>query len=298
MKKLIFFFLVIFSLSLVLAGENCKTTQEGMWCCDNPSYVICGDTEVCGINDAWCDNYLNSDKSCNQDGSICCDNAGWIFDYFFDVCCPPDNPFYNENIEGCLEYRQISSVNYYTELSECYAPYGGSTPLQYLWESKCVEHDSYSCTPNKIDVFIDGWNIETVIGKCEVECLEESDCPVDVPLGEKYCENNNVVRDYRDYSCSDYICDYEDIQNVLEECDYKCEEGICIIETCEEGITKCVGNEVYICQDNQFEFKETCDRCEEGKCLKKTNWTLYISIGIIALFIISLITFFTIRRRR
>ena len=79
-----------------------------------------------------------------------------------------------------------------------------------------------------------------LIEECEYgcrdgECLPEpKDCEVDSDCGEdyygnKYCEENNVVRDHFIPICTIFgTCDEEVETELIEECEYGCRDGRCI----------------------------------------------------------------------
>lgn len=68
-------------------------------------------------------------------------------------------------------------------------------------ESKCEGLDYYTCQNNN-------WNNNgLVLNKCNIECITDYNCQSDSYVGEKYCSNNNVVQNFKDYSCSNYKCD-------------------------------------------------------------------------------------------
>jgi len=78
----------------------------------------------------------------------------------------------------------------------------------------------------------------------------------------------------------------------------ECETNI-IVE-CNAGDLKCVGNDLMICQNNQFILQKTCEfGCENKECKEEpTNWIIYLAIGIVAIFIIGIIILIIMKRRK
>jgi len=177
-----------------------------------------------------------------------------------------------------------------------------SITLQECWfecqlgDEKCEGFDYYICENNKWE------NQRKTIGKCGVECLSNSDCPTGDYIGNKYCSNDNVVQKYRNYSCDtqDYTCGYIEEEKVLEICELGCEEGVCIGEVCIEGDIK-----YYTCPDGSKVKWCTCENKEwnciispETQCEEKPSYLLYIVIAIVIIFIIGIITFLILRRKK
>ena len=124
-------------------------------------------------------------------------------------------------------------------------------------QGKYIEHDNkYYLTKNKGDsysgcpVFIafdhdleeksscwawstigQGWGW-TGDGGCkkveQVECLSDNECGTSEYVSDKYCKDDNVVRDYKEVSCSNYNCGSKTIVKTMENCDYGCENSECL----------------------------------------------------------------------
>ena len=87
-------------------------------------------------------------------------------------------------------------------------------------ETKCEGNNYYSCENYE-------WkNLGPTMGECGTDCLSDSNCQSDFYIGEKYC-SNNIVQEYRDYSCINYQCDYLDIEKVILVCEFGCENEEC-----------------------------------------------------------------------
>ena len=148
-----------------------------------------------------------------------------------------------------------------------------------------------------------------ILNKCNVACLEDSDCPED-EVSDKFCSGNNIMETRTDNSCfTDFQCFSSTQDVILETCSFKCEDiaeedAICIDKICDEGEMMCSeeGNAL-MCQSNQWELKEECNYgCEDGWCKSfyKTNTFYGIIAGSIAvlIIIIILIIVFTSKKRR
>ncbi len=64
------------------------------------------------------------------------------------------------------------------------------------------------------------------------ECSEDSDCGDDGFVGDKFCRNGDVYRDYKEFSCDRGRCDDDIDEELIEECNYGCLNGDCITSDC------------------------------------------------------------------
>ena len=144
------------------------------------------------------------------------------------VCCPSDFPKYNEetntcwkenwqciNDEGC-NYGYICS-NHQCILREC-----------ERGEKKCVGSTYYECRIVYPDNYYTWVNVGIIKDKCGIECIENLDCPESSFIGDKFCSNNNVVKQKTHSTCEDNSCTVLKEDTILEFCEDSCEEGICI----------------------------------------------------------------------
>lgn len=187
--------------NLLSVTGSCRPDGDSEWCCDDPGYVICGNTDVCGPSRTWCDNYLSGDKSCNYvvGGNRCCNTAGAIYDYSSNRCCTKEMPFHYSNGDQCYFIQSPTSDNYYTRLSSCDAlksPNGECATAHDgayyfgscdgILENKCVGNNFYQCGSvgsSGDDRFIfDFQNKGQIIDRCGVECIS----------GQEKCEGNNL----------------------------------------------------------------------------------------------------------
>lgn len=90
-----------------------------------------------------------------------------------------------------------------------------------------------------------------------------TECPGGYKPGERKCSNNNVVE------CSD-----GGSWEIIESCDYGCENGRCKEVTCQSHDSrKCYGNDVYWFDscgkvEEIYERCEGNEKCENGRCVK------------------------------
>ena len=73
------------------------------------------------------------------------------------------------------------------------------------------------------------------LGGEPVECTSNADCGTDGYINGDYCYEGDVYRDYRTYTCNnpgtqDAYCSHEDTGVKQEDCDYGCEDGVCLPE--------------------------------------------------------------------
>jgi len=91
-------------------------------------------------------------------------------------------------------------------------------------ETKCVEDNLYKCESSE-------WvNKNKVSGECGIECINDLDC-LDDTLGNPFCGGGNVAQILTDYSCDNNKCLSIEIEQIKEECEFGCEEGVCIEDT-------------------------------------------------------------------
>ncbi len=86
------------------------------------------------------------------------------------------------------------------------------------------------------DYCVDVSNIMEYYCSGDYEQSQQQSCGTDGYVGDNYCLNGSVYRDYRDYSCSSGECGYTDTPILQEECDYGCTNGECdpMPDSCDE----------------------------------------------------------------
>ena len=220
--KIYLIFLMIFCLGFVSAYDHCI----GDSCCNN-DYVICnplGSPFICGQDDGWCDNYNNPSLSCIPGEDWCCYTSGHVADYSAHVCCPPDSPFYITSgvyTGYCGQWNTGGANNYYTKLAEC-DYFKSYDTYETTVEETCSNYDFKSCFPDKIAPWIAGWdNKGAVVGECGVNCVSASNCPSDEVV-DTFCNINQIMKQTKQYSCSNYNCVSSEKTEVVETCIISC----------------------------------------------------------------------------
>ncbi|MBU0467176.1 MAG: lamin tail domain-containing protein, partial [Nanoarchaeota archaeon] len=69
----------------------------------------------------------------------------------------------------------------------------------------------------------------------EPECLVDSDCGEDV-VSEPFCTEGDVYQTETSYSCVEEMCESEEENVLIEECEFGCEDGECLPEP-SQGLT-------------------------------------------------------------
>lgn len=79
----------------------------------------------------------------------------------------------------------------------------------------------------------------------DYEQSEQQNCGTDGYIGDSYCLNNSVYRDWRDYYCGSGECNYNDTAVLQETCEYDCTDGACVSpsDSCSDTDG---GNEPYV----------------------------------------------------
>jgi hypothetical protein len=68
-----------------------------------------------------------------------------------------------------------------------------------------------------------------VVGKCELECVEDSHCGIDDFIGEKFCSNNEITQKYESFNCINFQCEKIEENRIIQKCTTNelCENAIC-----------------------------------------------------------------------
>jgi len=183
--------------------------------------------------------------------------------------CPGgDNSACIYNKDGKLLYSYSIKSHSITDYSEIikHKDYSGKCPDILIKDAK--DEDKYFCGLDKTKVEVKkgdiiyfkgedgnekaGSGIEIwEYGDCfETECDINSDCGEE-SYSDNYCSEDNVYRDYLIPVCIEGKCDINKIKELLETCDYECENGECVIPE-----IKCYNNND--CDDDN---KYTYDKC-------------------------------------
>ncbi len=159
--------------------------------------------------------------------NIDCDDSN---QYTYDTCINPGTP------QSYCEYEPIaclngdcgengyigepfcndSSVYQNYQIFECINP---GTP-----EAECSDHIEKRLIQECSEACLDG--------EC-VGCIDDNDCEDDYYI-DNYCEDNNVYKDFINYSCENNTCVFETIQQLVDDCepDEICFNGSCEKITC------------------------------------------------------------------
>ena len=70
-----------------------------------------------------------------------------------------------------------------------------------------------------------------------IECLNDEECGIDGFIGNKFCQNDNSYRNFKDFTCnspgtSESFCSNETEARLVEECPDLCVEGNCVSVAC------------------------------------------------------------------
>ena len=133
-------------------------------------------------------------------------------------------------------------------------------------------------------------------GECtdEPECVEDDDCGDDGYVGERFCVDENIYQNYKEFDCGNNECSSSVEEKLIESCEYGCEDGECkdepecvIDEDCGEDYEDriCMDGDVYdkvhdfgcliegICEEQVFEnLVSSCEfGCYDGECIDEPS---------------------------
>ncbi len=101
----------------------------------------------------------------------------------------------------------------------------GNLPFTFGTTSGYYNNEPYS----NDDYCVDTSNIVEYYCSSDYEQSQQQSCGADLYVGDNYCMNNSVYKDWRDYACASGECDYSDTPTLQEQCDYGCTNGECIL---------------------------------------------------------------------
>jgi len=187
----------------------------------------------CGVNGFIGDSYCGGGNVVQDYQSFTCETG--------NTCSSESN---TQTIETCL-YGCSSSVCL-PEPVECSAD-SDCDSLDYYSDNYCFEDDSYkdfydfSCESEECSLNIDSELVEECAegcadGECVLlpECSEDSECSSDY-YSDKYCDGNDIYRDFHDFSCENENCAVDVTADFVEECDEDCDDGKCVKEREKSG---------------------------------------------------------------
>jgi hypothetical protein len=77
------------------------------------------------------------------------------------------------------------------------------------------------------DYCVDSSNIMEYYCSGDYEQSQQQSCGTDGYVGDNYCMNGSVYKDWRDYACSSGECGYTDTPTLQETCEWGCTNGVC-----------------------------------------------------------------------
>ena len=121
--------------------------------------------------------------------------------------------------------------------------------------------------------------VENICEHDVIACLGEGDCPGDI-FSADFCNNGDVVRTVTDFSCdapgtAESFCSSFDFNEIVEQCDFGCENGECLIPECVEDSDCGVQSSEFTCVgDDLFEVTTTQDCGIDNTCSSIVNEVL------------------------
>ena len=205
------------------AGECKECSSGGSICCEGSRWTISPNCNVCTGENCECLPPGGGDCSEYPSKSLDCERyctvSGHIYQYNTDECCPPDFPYQKVGTHSCYNSwtSDLGSDNYYTRHSECHKGEENCDGVTYKY---CEEVSS----------FIFKYKSQEIVkGKCGVECISNPECSNGEI--EKVCQGNDLMGKYLRRLCISYKCiDSGYGYNLIEHCEYKCENGVCVPE--------------------------------------------------------------------
>ncbi|RLI96352.1 MAG: hypothetical protein DRP00_05425, partial [Candidatus Aenigmatarchaeota archaeon] len=231
--------------------KECADTCVDGGCIDIECYTDanCDDSDLYTYDK--CNNPATPQSYCSHTPINCMTDQDCGFTGFFgNEYCQNNDLFKNFQNADCINPETTDSYcSILTEpvfLIDCGEDYCDEWQEDYcfednVWHSRTCYNkgcENASCFTNS---FIDSELSEDCIdlcldGEC-VECIQDSDCPSDY-YADNYCSNNNVYRDFIDYSCTNNVCSSKSIPELVEECgdDLYCNgQESCRAGACQSG---------------------------------------------------------------
>jgi len=227
-------------------------------------YDSCTSSEFCDSSNAG----YNSPFSCSQTqctSGMCCDASCGEYSflsqtstcaYSIDYGCPDGKGVSNPGADVYIRTRPVFCSG---ESSSCDGDYGNwddwslhssCTSDQYCTDdnpncNNCGYHTNYKCFENDVYFYDDCNNKEDKKQECgapgcsngecipEIECSSDSECGTDGYVGDLFCSGDDVYQSYVVYSCNNpgttsAYCSSGDTDILIEDCQYGCEDGVCI----------------------------------------------------------------------
>jgi hypothetical protein len=257
--------------------------------CNNETYVCKGNEkylqETCysqGCLNAQCFSNMNLVENFIEVCQFGCLNGVCEPECRINSDCPADEVCYNgECRQTICSYDADCGTDGFRNIPYCI----GSSVYDDFEKFKCQNPGTPQsmCTNSSENVKITDCPDGCIDGKCaNVVCNKNSDCGIDYFTGGKYCIDNNVYSDFKQFTCNNYgtifsSCTENIIQKIFEDCgESYCEE---------ETSNYCIGNDVYkteVCYDkgclnaecfssqrtNEIIVRSCIEGCVNGNCLE------------------------------
>jgi hypothetical protein len=250
----------VFQNYLTWTCENSGTTSSSCTQAITQTLVTdCADTCSEGsCVDIVCDN----DNECDDGnaGTVdTCVNPGELNSYCThgDVECSSDNDCGGDRFTGGLSCQTDDLFRDFIDYT-CFNPgqansYCGNDIIPtfvYSCTYACSTGNCVRCNDNPdcddsdsdtVDICRFGGTVGSFCGHEYIVCSDANDCGTDDFVGLPYCSGDNVVHNFRTWSCnngggSGSFCSDDSVPQVLETCNFGCNSGVCLIETqCQDG---------------------------------------------------------------
>jgi len=140
--------------------------------------------------------------------------------------------FLTQNFDGACFYDSDCGRNQWLNTTYCLA---GDIWQDYR-DYTCLDSGTvnascdYTDSPQKKQTCEDG----CTNGTCNpIECYSNSECGTNKWIGSKFCNTDDIFQTYRTYECHNKgtaasYCDYVEEDKLRKECDYGCQDGVCL----------------------------------------------------------------------
>lgn len=269
-------------------GKSCQNADQEL--SSQGKYYL---TQNPGDSFSGCPAFLGTDYD-REEQEDC-----WSWAYTYGAWGWIGNNCLNVKQVECYEDSDCGSNQFCNKAGE-WQSWSCQTQICDEGEERCFGSNLQRCEGN---AWIDRG---TLLNKCGVECLTDSNCPAD-ETSETFCSGNNIMQTNTDNRCFSYQCVSSTQDIIVESCPFKCEEvegqgAICIDKICDEGDKMCgPEGDTLICYGNLWFLNEECKYgCEDGKCNPFYTTSLFygIIIGVAILFISLLVVLIVVMSRR
>ena len=177
-----------------------------------------------------------------------------------------------------LDVNTVGANNYYTSRQNCDYINDVANKV-FIIDDKCVGSNYVACKQNEASSFIaDFFNNGQIVGKCGVECIEDTDCNQDVQDVRYGCDKKDSLNIVEKNVCLNNICsfktDIDNIGKILGKCgvecltDTNCNDDF-VNETCEDMNSVDVLTNNFCSDENVCSF--SVSKTDNGIILDKCN---------------------------